>query len=251
MKNTYNNVTFYKCLSTKQFRMKKLFILFLLYLPAMLVFNACDGGEPAPPPTNQWPKNWYIPQEVLDYFYFKQGSYWVYENDKTGQVDSVFVTTNVKTVTTPTSQGERYEVAAIDAVSSLDGYTYKYGLSMQGSAGCIKDGSKWPCYIIDCNKFKTGDVLGSTSYLILPFQKGYGGQANGSFESKITMKDTLNDIEIDGKSYLNIVIVNLNPSLTNNKKNYNYYWSKNIGIVKKENLTDTENWNLIRYHINK
>ncbi|KAB2913522.1 MAG: hypothetical protein F9K23_17000 [Bacteroidetes bacterium] len=229
--------------------MKKLYILLLWFIPTTLLFNACDGGEPVPPPpTNQWPKDWYIPQEVLDYFYFKQGSYWIFQNDKTGEIDSVVVSVNKKQMTTPSSQGESYEVVECYTVSFFDGYTYKYAMSTQGSAGCIKEGSKWPCYGLSCYKYKVGNVLGESISWDYPFTKGYGGVADFSGQnSQYVLQDMYDTLF----TFPKVIKVNITKSLIFNRKNINLFWAKDVGIIKKENLTDNETWNLIRYHIIK
>ena len=228
--------------------MKKAYLLLVFLMPLSIAIHSCKPEKPATPDDN-WPKEWYIPQEVLDYFYFNQGSYWVYENDKTGERDTLVLVQNGRGLTNATPQGERYEVAYTELVSKRDGFTYKYGINTQGSAGCIKGGSQRPCYGVTCYKYKIGNVIGEGMALILPFQKDYGGQANGSFTSIITMKDTLNKMTVGGKEFSDIVIVNIDPSITDNKKNFNYTWSKSVGLIKKENISNGETWKLIQYYV--
>jgi hypothetical protein len=46
-----------------------------------------------------------IPQRVVDYFYFKEGTYWVYENETTHELDSQWVCNSVYNSTEPYNGG--------------------------------------------------------------------------------------------------------------------------------------------------
>ena len=225
--------------------MKKLYLLFALSLAGVFIFNSCNKDD------DFEAKDWPIPQEVLDYYYFPAGSYWVFENDKTGDKDTLEVTSRRKYWING-SNGDKYEQADVYINSSLDGYTYHYYVMTQGSAGCIRDGSNHPCYVVRGVKFKIGNVLSESLSLLLPYQKNYGGNADFSSQtSKIIVSNYLDSLEVSPWNFYSIIVINITNSVMANRKDMNFYWAKDAGIIKKENTTDNQTWNLIDYKIIK
>lgn len=231
--------------------MKK-FILFILFTVTLgFWLSSCKPSETPAPNNNNWPKDWAVPQEVLDYYYFKAGSMWVYENDKNGQLDTVVVKQSTKKWG-HAQNDEKYEVAETILYSFLEGYNYSYYISMQGASACIKDGSSHPCYILFYEKYKPGDVLGGGISWIFPFQKGYGGAADYSSQtSNLKIIDIYDSLIINTAVYHNIGKINVTNAHIYYRKDINVLWAKDVGIVRKENLTDNETWNLIYHNIIK
>ncbi len=227
--------------------MKKLLVLIIpllcLTLPTLQSCKPDDDYEA---------KDWPIPQEVLEYYYFKKGSFWVFENDKTGEKDTLRVE-NTNKYWIDGSRGDKFEQGDVFIKSSLDGYTYLYYVMTQGSAGCIRDGkNNRPCYSIYCSKYKPGNFVGESTFLFYPFQKDYGAQADGSLLTSIVrMVEKKDSMKTETLSFKEVMIVNISNSIVSNRKNMNLYWAKDVGVIKKENLTDNETWNLVRYHIVK
>lgn len=224
--------------------MKKLYLLLIISFSGVFILNSCNKDDFEP-------KDWPIPQEVLDYYYFPTGSYWVFENDKTGEKDTLAVTKRRK-YWIDGSRGDRYEQGDVFISSSLDGYTYQYYVMTQGSAGCIRDGANHPCYGIYCSKFKSGDYVGESLSFAYPFQKNYSGFASApTYNSTFVVDSFIDSIVINGDSFFKLLLISVKSSVVNQKKDTKYYWAKGAGIVQKENFTDGEIWNLINYKIVK
>jgi hypothetical protein len=222
--------------------MKKLYLLFALSLAGAFVFNSCNKDDFEA-------KNWPIPQEVLDYYYFSAGSYWVFENDKTGDKDTLVVSSHRK-YWIDGSNGDKYEQADVYINSSLDGYTYHYYVMTQGSAGCIRGGAKNPCYSIMCSKFKTGDVFGESISMFYDIRVGF--ESFGDFssdKSRLKIKEFYTSLSTSGNLFNKVVKVEITYSLISNRKDIIFYWAKDAGIIKKENITDSQTWNLIDYKL--
>jgi len=219
--------------------MKRLYHLFLI--PAVLIISSCKKDE-------GWGKAYPIPQEVLDYFYFQPGSIWVFQNDKTNAIDTITVFKANKSMSNG-FKGDKYEKANSEWLSTIDKYEYHYSMFTQGSAGCIKEGSKWPCYILTCTKLKTGDVFSESFSWFYPFKQGYGGDADHSSQtSTIVMDSFIDSLQLGTKIHYKVMVVKITNSLVANRKDTKFYWAKGVGIIKKENITDGENWNLIYYN---
>ena len=226
--------------------MKKLYLLFALSLAGVFIFNSCNKDD------DFEAKDWPIPQEVLDYFYFNQGSYWVFENDKTGDKDTLTVSSRRKYWING-SNGDKYEQADVYINSSLDGYTYHYYVMTQASAGCIRDAkNNRPCYSMLCSKYKSGNYVGESLNFVYPFQISYSGYAAApSYNSTFTVEDSKDTLTLNSRKFFKILIFSIKKSVVNQKKDIKFYWAKDAGIIKKENITDSQTWNLIDYRIIK
>ncbi|HYG17120.1 MAG TPA: hypothetical protein VEC12_15290 [Bacteroidia bacterium] len=229
----------------------KIYIFFFIFmLPLLVGVNSCKPSETPAPSNNNWPKEWPIQQEVLDYFYFKSGSMWIYENDKTGKQDTVVITKSNKNWVE--FKDEKYEKAESYYLSSFEGYTYIYSSFTQGTSGCIKAGSKWPCYNLMCSKFKPGNSLGESISWVFPFKKDYTGTADFSGQtSNFKIIETIDSIKIQNVTYLNVVKINITNAIVFYRKDINVLWAKGAGIICRENVTDGETWDLIYSNIIK
>lgn len=225
--------------------MKKLFTLLILTIPILLIIKSCKRGDDD---IKEWP----IPQELLDYYYFKPGSMWVYENDKTGEKDTVIIKSAFK-YWIDGNRGDRYEQAEVTYYSKTEGYSYFYYCNTQGSSSCIRGHRQNNgCYSLRCAKYKPGNYVGESLILSYKFFVGNWGYADlRSDSSKFEIKALYDSIEINTQIYTSVCKVHVNYCLTYQNKDVNFYWAKNIGIAKIENITDNENWNLIYHQIVK
>ena len=71
-------------------------LLTIFLLSIVLLQSCCKKNEPAPDPYH----NYKMPHEMLDYSYFKPGTYWVYQDSVSGAIDSVWVYDCIYTVDT-------------------------------------------------------------------------------------------------------------------------------------------------------
>ena len=80
-------------------------------------------------------KTYGVGSDIKDYCFFKPGTWWVYEDSLTGNIDSVYVTnySNYK-FDANLSYNEKpahCEYLQINTYSSLDGYKYNYWINTQ------------------------------------------------------------------------------------------------------------------------
>ena len=223
----------------------KTIILLLISITLTLAVNSCKPDDKA---DMEWP----IPQELLDYFSFKTSSMWVYENDKTGDKDTITITDNTL-VWSNWQEGERFQQANVYYKSSLDGYTYRYYSNTFGSSNCIKmKGSGSPCYSLHCSKYKPGNYIGENVMFQFFFKlNNWGFADNRGSTSKFEIKEIHDSLTIAGTLYKSVAKVFISDCFTQEDKDMNFYWTKDYGIARKENITDNETWNLIYSNIVK
>jgi hypothetical protein len=158
---------------------------------------------------------YYIPQDLKDYCMFPIGSWWVYEDSISGEKDSiVLMEQEILLVKNSGRKNYFYENLKHEFFSSYD--TLLTGESWVTNENMYIYVSGWGTYCSDDNEFSCT----SNPYFYY---------------------DTLN---INNIKYFNIkVFRNVYPEFT-------YYWSLNIGRIRKEDKINNKIWNLKSYYIN-
>jgi hypothetical protein len=217
----------------------------------LCLFHSC---KPEPEPQKYLGN--YPLGEVKDYLYFKPGSYWVYECDSTGELDSQVI----RSIDTPW-----FHLGYID-----------YQLLMYNRESIpfrTKFNTYYPTVISPyCEKCQRGfrNVLnivspfGSATDCVFyyPFDSTVAG---GGGSSPTYYKGYLDSLQVLGKWYKDVRVFQVQyaggfvePRIkTWGDGQITYYWAKNIGVVRvhvwtKKDGFDTTfkfNWNLKRYFI--
>ncbi|HYG14440.1 MAG TPA: hypothetical protein VEC12_01725 [Bacteroidia bacterium] len=228
--------------------MKKFTVIILLILFTGVI-NSCKPDDNGKLKQTSFP----VPQEVKDYMYFKPGTYWIYQDSATGDLDTVNVTDTV--VASKTDDGNYYEHYETRTYSSFYKYYYYYKVNTSFSDRCITQNESRPCYNIVAVKTRPGNYVGESTLLYLPFQKNYWGYAYLTSEKSIVkMADRIPDLSIGNNSFNDVLIVNTTHSLFYSFAETNFFIAKNIGIVRKEIFETNGNkqiWNIISYNIHQ
>jgi hypothetical protein len=240
-----------------------------MILFSILLFNSCCRKERCKC-EKEWgeevddcsPKHYgpYYLGEVKDYLYFKPGSYWVYQNDLSGQLDSIY------TISCDTAfnevKGKYYKWISLSYTSikfwlRSDKYRIDYYYEEQKRVPDITDFS----YGHALYRFPYHDSNSNFPHhcFSYPFTKSYSP----------LFKEFIPSMIIKGKTYTDVAIFELKldksvsmPTLSFPHSDYGltrYYWSKGHGLVQIEQRlwrTDTQTefwhkWELLRYKLNK
>lgn len=194
--------------------------------------------------------------EVKDYVWFKPGSYWIYKNTKNNLLDTV------------TCTGFYY-----DSVTIKGTYDYSKHITLNYDRLEITTYSshyKW--YYRDWSGNTTPDapnfkknrfVMDRTcpSGIIIPFFYPFdlGGFSSTGF-STIQLLNKENNFNIQNKEYFEVSIFNIDYDAIWHSDTSSpavmypitkYYWAKNVGLVKRENVSENYSWELIDHHIIK
>lgn len=178
-----------------------------------------------------------IPQEALERFVFKEGSYWIYSDSVTGKNDSVWVWRFVESVKSNISGQQLskrcYQEFFINFKSDLLG-EYRYVIV--------------PNAVIDDNVSYNQEIFsGFYNYLTSPPITVYSTRFKGNIlvspnQEGGTFKK-INSLVIDNKTFNDILMLSNPPS--NDDIYTTVYYVRNIGIVKFE-LKDGRVWELKR-----
>jgi hypothetical protein len=187
--------------------------------------------------------------EARDYIDFKPGSWWVYQNSKSGLYDTlVLKSISIRSQTFTGKNTVIKDMVAMLIYSTTTKYEYKYY-----SSGANPDAK--PEYLKNVNfislwhgKSKSGDYNGETVSFFYPFDKNHTANIS-MFESSLIHKDTT--IVLPKYTIDSVVVFKCKDDACWDSYDTKYYWGKNIGLVKKERINNSESWDLVNYIILK
>lgn len=184
-------------------------------------------------------------QEVKKYFYFKEGSYWVYQEQNSGLIDSVYVFETYNDPSTYYFSTKLY--------SSYDGYYYRFWPKIGAvvDSGLVEKSKR--STIIYKSKAKPGDFVSeSECFLFYPkigdWTYSDGGYPYG-YNNKLTVSDIYDSIGITNKIFFEAITLYEEHTASEEKQSTFHYYVKTVGLVKKELIDSNQIWDLINYNI--
>ena len=192
----------------------------------------------------------------MEWAYFKEGTYWIYEEETTGARDTFTVLTSNDYISNPST--EPYEFFGYTTHRSSDDYTYWFWFN-EGwtfTSGGQK-GNCCSCRKIWCDKYTSGNADGEDVLLAFPtFIGSYSGISFGGGEyGKVEVINYFEEMQVGENIFTNVVVENNENSVLDQQyasSDYNqvkYYFSRAVGIIRKEIEENSEIWNLVEYNI--
>jgi hypothetical protein len=226
--------------------MKK-FIYHILVLTAICAVCSRCKHEPQIDPNSAYCGEATTIDEMMEWVYFKEGSYWVYQEQNTGALDTMTVYYDYNGVS---STGNRS--FTVKMRSSLDGYTYEYWFNEAWSGDC----SLFPgcfCRVVDIDKYIPGDFAGGNHTFVFPLRIGNrAGQLGPNLETGASEIIQYNDtMSINSSLYFDTFTFRIDFSVQHEHHLAIYKIAQNIGIIQKEIPDYNENWLLLNYQISK
>ncbi|MFT6504143.1 MAG: hypothetical protein ACJASQ_004286 [Crocinitomicaceae bacterium] len=183
---------------------------------------------------------------VKNYFHFGVGSWWVYEEESSGTLDTITVTWSVEDQTSYNFITETY--------SSHQDYYFEYKpLPSNGSGNSCPNNNVIcdRCIRVMKLKFNSIETIGGTACFSFIPKIGdtmYNYQ-NGQQLNKIYVTNKLDSFDLGSLSFgRTICVAEEITAVELNQPTFHYY-SNGVGLIKKELLYSDEVWNLIDYHI--
>ncbi|MBL7889224.1 MAG: hypothetical protein JNL24_06705 [Bacteroidia bacterium] len=220
--------------------MKKSFV-FIVFVFTLLLFNSCGKFE--------YEKYYEVPPAPLAdlpaYSYFKTGTYWVYKDSASGVEDSVYVfadTSYLYHQTNTTQEEGDYMFYGFRAYSNYDSCVYYYSISMGNYILTTKEVGAL------LRKYKQTDYIGATYTMTNRFIDGdqiiyYAAQGITYY------KQSYDSLLIGTNVFRNVVKFHHTKDETMELSPSNVYFSKHVGLVRKEKLSTNQIWELVRYQV--
>jgi hypothetical protein len=185
-------------------------------------------------------------QNVKHFFYFKVGSWWVYEEENSGLRDSVYVTSAAE-------NPSNYDFD-VEVYSTYQDYYYRfwpqYGAAVGSTCSPTGQSCGW-CAKVFRSKYKPGDFVGqATCFIFQPVEGASDVNPNNSYaNNRVYVDEALDSIEMNSYMFQRTVKMYENQTYMEGDQPTNHYFSENVGLIKKELLDSNQVWNLVDYHI--
>ncbi|HYG16064.1 MAG TPA: hypothetical protein VEC12_09945 [Bacteroidia bacterium] len=218
-------------------------IITVFFALAIIVLNSCKEEEPDEIVVA-------FPEDAVNYFYFKTGSYWIYQNNKTNEVDSVWVHHSFKSWYSAESWDKKtiykIELIRMECNTSSYGTYWSFDFRPFNYAGNQNNVS----YSLWGGRSKISELTRCTLWKY-PFNEGINQVSNikGVDTSLYRIAGTHNTVTIGSKTYSSVLKVNITNCIFMDKHDINMYWAPNYGIIKIEDLDDSSSWELVRHHL--
>lgn len=232
------------------------YILSITALICFLSFFSCCKDKTPP---QQDLGHFSLDTTIKPYLYAKQGSWWVYKNDSTGEIDSQVMVSSVyqKVRTSNEVRTYTYDDIKTTIKSMTNGYLYNLG-----SYGSQADMYVWDFHVLyNRNRYKSGDfdgfedVFSTTQVIGNEIGRGlfYQGKIPTMQLNGFTFYDVLKFEVKDDETWPDSNIP------TSDRGTSIYYWAKNVGLIMIENGDEdqrynpahpiTQKWEIINYYI--
>ncbi len=184
-------------------------------------------------------------QNVKNFFAFKVGSWWVYEEETSGVRDSVYVT---EYQNDPSNYNFDVRV-----YSTYQDYYYHYWPEFSsGAQSCNESGiTCTSCLRVQRSKYRPGDFVGQgRCFIFIPRIGDFEYVPNVEYaNNKIVINDIDSSTQIDSFNFGKTVKVHEYNTYVEGIQPTNHYFSEGVGLVRKELLDSSQVWNLVNYHI--
>lgn len=221
-------------------------LIFAVIATALSVTSCKDDDEPNTP--SDPCTTCQSVMEAKDYFYFKMGSWWVYEEETSHERDSMYVTSSAND---PNSYDFDVKIK-----SNLTDYTYHYWpvyYSGGGNGGCSPNGVAYKkCIYVNLSKAKFQDLLGQSDVFFIKHSLNefiYTGDALACGPNKLTVSGIFDEYVLPNEVVGKTICMSEDCSLQEGRQPIKVFYSKNIGIIRKELIDSNQVWNLVNYHI--
>lgn len=180
-----------------------------------------------------------------EFFVFKTGSWWVYEEESSHERDSLYVTESVDTESADFS---------VWVYSQREDMRYHYFPLIVEASPCQSQTTihrDTKCLYVRRSKGNFGNYIGEDICFFIQYWKGQNAKVtNIDFpHDKITVSDVYQEYQLSGFVFPTTVKIHENNTFIENNEETNHYFSKGIGLVRKELLGSNQVWNLVSYYI--
>jgi hypothetical protein len=222
-------------------------------LPIIIVLYAAACQKPAPEP-EAVP----LPAELKAYTLFEPGTYWIYRDSATRQLDSVWVVSTEKEIFKLGGSGpvkplmEKFERFTLRTNSTTSGSYYNTIHRECGLPYRESQSTKGPCWVLERGRYLPNSTADAGGELVFPysiakdnptFLVAYAAIMYPYWYSQPTV--------LNGTAYSGLLQVKLTADVSEGGWPTHYYWVPGQGIVlRRINRNGRwQTWQLVRSHI--
>ena len=174
------------------------------------------------------------------WYYFKTGTWWVYEEQTTGALDTIEVYHDWAGINTGGFEGFEWF-----ATSTYDGYNQYYTFNTSFSIHCLTT-EECICHKVERARSQPGDFLGAGKIFLYPLIEGNYTASNGGW---CTLESLFSTYQITKNTFLNVALWDIPIDGSEEEMHTKYWIGENIGILRHQNLNTGNDWLLIDSNI--
>ncbi|MFD1551911.1 hypothetical protein DNU06_01570 [Putridiphycobacter roseus] len=216
-----------------------------LSLVVVLIAIQCRKDKSLPY-CEEFPQNCVEIMTVKDHFYFDVGTYWVYQEETTGQLDSQWVS---ESYTQPNVCWFNYTINS--SITAYYSHITSKLLAGGIDSGLVKKDER--TILIARAKTKAGDFVGNS--WIAPFyyemNDSVGNWGGVSSVSYLWVENRYPEFIQFNLHFIDVIKIRETHNIAEQSQATIHFYAKDVGLIRKELLDSNKVWNLIRDNIVK
>jgi hypothetical protein len=224
--------------------MRRIFLVaFLSLLAIALVTCRKPDPDPEPPAVCQYDSS---VEEMKKWYYFKTGTWWVYQEQTTGALDTITVYYDWEGFNPSGTQG--FETWC---TSSYDGYNQYYSFNDSYSIHCLTS-EECLCHKVERARGRPGEFVGAGWLFLYPLIEGnfsYQISSDGTQYGQTISTQVLDSLVFNGKQYGSVVIWDVDLDGSEGDVPAIYSIAQNVGIIRYEYPESNETWVMLECNI--
>jgi hypothetical protein len=210
-------------------------LLFVLSLALLLLLVKCKH-EPEKQPDRPCLYDSSI-EEMKKWYYFKEGTQWVYQEQATGELDTATVYESF--------EGDSWFDYYV--IHSNGDWTVNYYFDTSWTTNCIVS-AQCHCHKVFRSRYKPGNFVGES----IPFKfPGILGDYFYDSQSTNTLISAYDSIFIGSLMFSNVVEWNVEIDDSENQSQVVYSLARQFGIIKMQKPESNTTWEIIACEINQ
>jgi hypothetical protein len=209
---------------------------------AILLFNSCkkdDKKNPCPQPNCI---DCCVADDIAalkEWYYYKVGTYWIYEEATTHVLDTVLVFHHDDDVF---DYGDAFKTECFNGAETTgySGFEFSESWSTPGLAN-----PDFVTHKVSRSRTRSDATGGAARFLLFPMYVGNYSYPDGKWAGITNIFDSLHIGNFDFHQVVQIDVPDDDCEMFSQTQ---YLVVKHVGIVRLKNLTTDEEWNLIEYH---
>jgi hypothetical protein len=225
--------------------MKYFLVLVFAYVCILFVFSSCkkEGEETGHVNYVECIDPAQSIHDMQDWYYFKTGTYWVYQEKYSGRIDTITVYEDFA--------GVNYSYwFYFRCVSSLDGFRNTYWVDSTYSTNCLAH-PECQCHRVYRSKWRPEDTnwVGELGVFVYPHYIENFNFPSGLHNGKTTLTQIYGHLAFQKNYYSDVIEWKVDVDDSEDDARVNYVIAKGVGIIQKINFDLREDWRLIDYFV--
>lgn len=217
----------------------------VIFILSLLTVSSCKKDKTPACGATTGASNCEDIQNIKHFFYFKVGSWWVYEEETSGDLDTVYVT---EAAHNPLN----YDFDVRVYSTYQDYYYHFWPEYASGAPACNDDGPICQtCLTIKRSKYKPGNFIDEAKCMFFIPEEGQTSTNWTALynNNKVSIQEVADSFSYSSFNYNRTITVHEEHTRMEDYQESLHFFSEDVGLIRKELIDSSKVWNLIDYYI--